>query len=442
MAMTSPAHGHTEPSPQSYPPQALAWLIWGIAALFYAGAYFLRASPGVMTSELMRDFHIGAASLGNLTAFYFYAYVAMQIPVGVLTSTWGARRLLVTGALLAAVGTAMIGVTDSFAVACAGRAIIGASTAVSLLVVLRLSAHWFSGTIFTMISGFGLFVGNMGAVFATVPLRAAIEHFTWRETILGSAAIVLLLGILSWIIVRDDPSERGYQSYAPVSLQKRVTMGAAFGSLGSVFSFKNTWTILIAQGGLAGTILTFSGLWGVPFIRARFGLTPKEAASIVQIMLLAFSFGCPVFGGISDKLKKRKPVYLLGALVTAGGWLTLIYADGLSQSAFTLVAAITGFFTGAFIIGFAWGRESAPAQYMGTMTASTNMGNMLGVVLLQPGIGWMLDQNWDGKLVNGAHVYSVSAWHSGMALLAGWSVLSVLMVAMTTETNAKPYSGQ
>ena len=36
-----------------------------------------------MTSELMPDFHIGAAQLGNLSAFYFYFYfyfyVGMQI---------------------------------------------------------------------------------------------------------------------------------------------------------------------------------------------------------------------------------------------------------------------------------------------------------------------------------------------------------------------------
>ena len=64
--------------------------------------FFLRAAPAVMTAELMRDFGIGAASLGNLSAFYFYFYVAMQIPVGVLTNSWGPRKLLVCGAISAA----------------------------------------------------------------------------------------------------------------------------------------------------------------------------------------------------------------------------------------------------------------------------------------------------------------------------------------------------
>ena len=78
---------------------------------------------------------------------------------------------------------------------------------------------------------------------------------------------------------------------------------------------------------------------------------------------------------------------------------------------------------------------------MGTMTGTVNMGNMLGVVLLQPGIGWVLDRYWDGQLVNGAHVYSVAAYHVGFMLLSGWAVLSVLLIAMTRETYCKPVAG-
>jgi MFS family permease len=79
-----------------------------------------------MTTELMRDFSIGAASLGNLSAFYFYFYVAMQIPVGALTNSWGARKLLITCAVLAAGGQFLFGATSNFAVACAGRALVSA----------------------------------------------------------------------------------------------------------------------------------------------------------------------------------------------------------------------------------------------------------------------------------------------------------------------------
>jgi len=52
-----------------------------------------------MTQELMRDFDISAAALGNLSGFYFYSYWLMQLPTGILADTWGPRRLLTLGAL-------------------------------------------------------------------------------------------------------------------------------------------------------------------------------------------------------------------------------------------------------------------------------------------------------------------------------------------------------
>src|SRR5579885_769123 len=105
-----------------------SWTVWGIAALFYLTGFYQRVSPAVMTSELMRDFGINAQSLGNLSAFYFYFYVMAQIPVGILIDTWGARKLLFWGSLLAAIGTLLFGATGNFVLACAGRAIIGGAT--------------------------------------------------------------------------------------------------------------------------------------------------------------------------------------------------------------------------------------------------------------------------------------------------------------------------
>src|SRR5579884_3613957 len=76
-----------------------AWLVCCLGALFYCYEYFLRISPSVMTQDLMRVYHLDAAMLGNLAAFYYYAYTPMQLPVGVLMDRFGPRRLLVFACL-------------------------------------------------------------------------------------------------------------------------------------------------------------------------------------------------------------------------------------------------------------------------------------------------------------------------------------------------------
>src|SRR5512140_107256 len=135
------------PSP---PSAALAWSVWAVAATFYLAAFYLRSSPAVMTTELMRDFDIGASQLGNFSAVYFYAYIAMQIPTGVLVDSWGARRLLISGSIAAAVGTGLFAATSSYGLASFGRLIVGGATAVGWVVTLKLAMHWFPRERFAM----------------------------------------------------------------------------------------------------------------------------------------------------------------------------------------------------------------------------------------------------------------------------------------------------
>ena len=85
-----------------FPPASLAWTVWGLGALLYLIGFYQRVAPAVITDQLMLEFSIGGAALGNLSAFYFYSYVAMQVPTGMIADRWGPRRLLSAGAGIAA----------------------------------------------------------------------------------------------------------------------------------------------------------------------------------------------------------------------------------------------------------------------------------------------------------------------------------------------------
>jgi hypothetical protein len=89
------------------PPAALAWSIWGLGAALYFIGFYQRVAPAVITTELTQTFALTAAALGNLSAFYFYSYVAMQIPTGILADRFGPRVLLTVGGFVAALGTAV-----------------------------------------------------------------------------------------------------------------------------------------------------------------------------------------------------------------------------------------------------------------------------------------------------------------------------------------------
>jgi MFS family permease len=422
------------------PPNWLAWSVWGIAAIFYLTGFYQRVSPAVMTGELMRAFGIGAKDLGNLSAFYFYAYVAMQIPTGVLVDTWGARRLLIAGSISAAGGTLLFGATSNYSLACAGRAIVGGATAVGWLVLLKLATHWFPARRFAMLSGLGLLFGNLGALGAQVPLRLSVEHFGWRAVVMGSAAAILVVCALAWALVRNDPSDRQFASFAPPGLRDRDqrSFASIFGGFRQVFRYRNTWLIFFAQGGIVGPILAFTGLWGAPYLKVRYSLPPAEAAAVCSVMIVCWAVASPISGAISDRIGRRKPIYWLGSLVAAIGWLVMFYAPGLPLAGFVAMAAITSLASGAVVLGFAYAKESVPVQFLGTISGATNIGNMIGPTLLQPEIGRILDQKWSGQMAGGMRVYGVDHFQAAFLLIAAWAVAACLLIGFTRETHCRP----
>ncbi|MBW6484773.1 MAG: MFS transporter [Syntrophobacterales bacterium] len=248
----------------NYPPPRLAWFMWGLGAVLYLIGFFQRVAPAVITTELMHDFAIGATGLGNLSAFYFYSYVFMQVPTGILADRLGPRRLLAAGALVAGIGTLFFGLAPTLFWAGIGRLLIGGSVAVAFVGMLKLAAHWFAPRQFALATGMALFCGIIGAVSAGAPLRVLADLAGWRQIIVASALFTLGTSLAIWLLVRDDPALKGFTSYAhPAAEEARKS--SVKEDLREIFRSRNTWLLCLIPGGVVGPILTFSGLWGCPF---------------------------------------------------------------------------------------------------------------------------------------------------------------------------------
>ncbi|MCB0209969.1 MAG: MFS transporter, partial [Anaerolineae bacterium] len=123
------------------PPPSLAWTMWGLGAVFYLLGFYLRVAPAVLADTLMVDFGITATALGNFSAFYFYSYALMQIPTGILSDSWGPRKLMAWGGLVAGCGTLLFALAPTITWAYLGRLLIGGSVAVAFVGLLKLASH-------------------------------------------------------------------------------------------------------------------------------------------------------------------------------------------------------------------------------------------------------------------------------------------------------------
>ncbi len=419
--------------PGALPPPSAAWLVWGLGAALYLIAFYQRVAPAVITRELSADFDLSAASLGNLSAFYFYGYVAMQIPTGLLADRWGPRKVLAAGAALTAAGTLLFALAPGVAWANAGRLAIGAAGGVAFVAMLKLASHWMPARNFAFVSGVALFVGVLGATLAGAPLRMAVDAFGWREVMAASAAATFCVAIAIWMVVRDDPAERGFASYFPGDPRGHGAPSMAR-QLAEALSHRNIWLMLLIPGAFSGINLTFAGLWGVPFLTTHYGMSTREAAIVASAMLVAWSAASMAYGPLSQRMGRRKPVYIGGLVATLALWSIVVYVPGLPAGLVVALLIGVALASGGFIVTFAFAKESVPARLGGTVSGIANMGVMLGGMLMQPLVGFMLDRHWEGATVEGARVYGFGAYQWGFGLMLAWGVAALVLLGFTRET--------
>jgi MFS family permease len=197
--------------------------------------------------------------------------------------------------------------------------------------------------------------------------------------------------------------------------------------------YRNARLLCLAPGGVVGAVLTFSGLWGIPFLTTRYAMEPARAATATSALLVAWAVGGPLFGALSDRLGRRKTLYVAGNAVALACWAALVLVPGLPEPVLWGILLLAGLASGGMIIGFAFVKESVPTHLAGTASGIVNMGVMAGPMVLQPAVGWVLDRYWTGETLDGVRIYGEAAYRAGFSLMLVWSALAVVLILLTRD---------
>jgi MFS family permease len=402
------------------------WVVWLLAAIFYCYIFFVRVAPSVMVAELMREFSVNAATLGNLSAVYYYAYAGMQLPVGVLHDRFGPRRVLTGAAVLCALGSLLFAVAESLTVAYVGRLLIGAGAGVALLGTFKVASIWHPPRRFAMLTGLAFSFGMAGAIGAQAPLAAVVTATGWRWSMVIAAGFSCVLAALMWLVVRDRVGSR-------LEAEPRGQPGA-LASLCGVVTTAQTWYVALIGGASGGQVLAFASLWGVPYMMEAHGIGRPLAALSTSLVLIGYAVGAPLFGWFSDRVGRRKEQLVVACVVMLLSFVAAVYVPGNPLWLVQVLFFVNGLAVGACMIAFAVAREhNRPGAVATTMAVVNIMATGFGGAL-QPIIGWMLDLQWDGRMESGARLYSVAAYEAAFMTIAAVLAVSIPIALMVRET--------
>ena len=417
----------------------IRWTSYTLVLLGYMLAFFHRMAPAAIATDLQQSFLASGAALGALAAAYFYTYTVMQIPIGVMADTLGIRKIVAIGAALAGVGSLMFGMADTLTVATMGRVLVGLGVSSMFISLMKLNSVWFHDRHFGTIGGMSLMFGNLGSVLAATPLVWAVTHTSWRNVFVAVGLFSLALAVLVWLFVRSHPAEAGLPSMLELEGKESHPghRGHWYDGLLKVMKNRATWPGFWPNLGVGGSLFAFAGLWAVPYLRDVYGMERTVAANHTMLLLFSFAVGAMLGGMLSDRFGKRVPVIVGGIAVYVACWFPIVFAWHLPASLSYPQFALMGLSAAGFTLTWASAKEVNPPALSGMATSVVNTGAFLGAAVLQPLVGWVMDQGWDGKLLAGVRVYSEQNYQLGLGIMLAFAIVGLFGAMFIRETNCR-----
>lgn len=407
------------------------WFIFWIFSIQFLLLFFHRICPAILAPEFVTAFSISGVGLGVLSSAYFYPYAFMQIPIGILSDSWGVRKTATLFGLIACLGVMLFAFSHTIGFATFSRVLLGLGVSATFVCGMKVFTEWFKKVEYARISGLFISVGSVGWLIGTTPLAMLSQKFDWREIFIIIGLIMIALTLLTWLLVVDSPEKKGIhnvqeQKVIPISKRKLID------DIQLVFREKYFWPLAIWFFFRVAILFSFFGLWAGPYLMDTYKLSKIETGNILLMVPLAIIVGSPFLGYLSDKiLVSRKQVIVGSSVVHSLCWLILLVFHGsLSIPALYLLFFITGAASSApGSVGFTATKELFSATIAGTSIGAANLFSFLGGMIFQPVIGYVLDKA--GKVQG---VYPPSAYKLAFWIFFITSLMSLLGALLSKET--------
>jgi MFS family permease len=401
----------------------LFFVAWLLCAVFYFFQYAVRSAPGVMQSELTASW--GGNHIGAMISAYYVAYALMALAAGVLLDRYGPRLTIPFGIAVVGIGC-LIFAQGSELAGMVGFVLQAIGAIFAFIGSSYVAARYLPARMLAMFIGFTQCLGMAGAAFGSKPVHMAIDpagsfHVGWQNVWIAFASMGFVLAIATWFIMPhekgDSPTHHGPLSFASV-----------IKPFGTVFGNVQSWLAGVV-GGLLFLPTTIGALvWATSFLHGGEKMTMAAAASDAAMVPIGWVIGCPLLGYISDKIGRRKPVLIVGALVMLAAGLSAIYVPVGVMPRFS-VALLLGIASGAAMIPFSMMKEVNPSEVKGTAAGVMNFLVFVTTGIVSPFISRLM-------IPDQASPMSLHEFQMALLPLVGGVVIAIVLSLFLRETGA------
>jgi MFS family permease len=284
------------------------WRVVAVLAANLALHNLQRFAPVSLFDEFRAAWNIDYTGAGALFAAYLIAYAAMLFPMGMLADRFDNKKLLMLGAALNIAASVLFALAPSLAIGLLARVMLGISGALLYVPSVRYVVTHFGQASRGQTMGWVQFGAGAGQVLGLSLMPLATVHSDLASAFLLPA---LLAGVLLAVQIL-------YLSATRSSGKESLMMGDVLAAEGFKPFLGFFFLAFMASYAIAG--------WLPTYLRNDFGFSPTEAGLAASLSALAMSISSPLVGKLSDRLGARKPVLLMGSVLSMACFAIMVFS--------------------------------------------------------------------------------------------------------------------
>ncbi len=410
--------------------QKRAYFIWFLCAFFFFAIYIIRVSPSILTPTLMQLFHCDALTIGAFSGFFYYPYIAMQIPVGLMMDVYSPKKIMVFSILTCLLSTLLFATMTTINMGYLSRFIMGFGASFAFVGSLRIAALWFQPKQFAFLAGVSQSMGMLGAMIGQGPIGIVYQWFGWRLVIWAMVVVFFLIALLMMYLFKMPQTTT---SSTPAKIKP-------WSAILTILNNKQTWYNCLFIGLVYGPTACFGEQWGASFLSQHQGISIDAAGQETGLMFIGIAIGCPLMGWLSDYIQRRLIIMQIGVLGCLISLSLIIYGSELpghwvfDTTNYGLLLFVYGIANSCIVASYAFASEINPPHLTGIALGITNMACVILGALMIPLVGFVLDATSSSAMLQSMPSFSSKGYQIAFAALPIGLALAFLVSLLQKET--------
>ena len=414
----------------------LPWIVVFAAATFFFFEFMQINMFNSLDPYLFKAYHLtDSTQLGHLAANYNYANVLFLFPAGIILDRFSTRRVILVSMFACVSCTLLFASTQQLWQAEVCRFVTGIGGAFCLLSCVRLASRWFPAKQMALVIGLVVTFGMLGAMIAQTPFTIMASHYGWRETLVVDAMAGYVMLLLIFVFVKDHPPAEN--NHFQTQLHELNDLGVGKAISGALSNPQNWFAGIFAS--LTNLPVFLLGSWGVMYLHQIHGLSRESGSVITSALFLGLIVGSPMFGWISDRLRRRRPVMIFGAILCLISILPVMFWSSASYVDLLILFFFVGVASSSQIIAYPVVAESNPEYLTASSEAVASVLIMSGGFFI-PIFARLLDVSWQHHFINGLPIYSDHSFHLAFTIMPIAFVASLIAAMMLKETYCQSFT--